>query len=84
MLRGWTSDVDCGSPSTVSVAEEPGATILERQLAATDGVLHAYVNPATETADVVYDSAQTDPWVLVRTFEREGYRAGHPDEATRR
>jgi len=58
-----------------------GATAIERQLAATDGVLRAYVNPATETAHVDYDPAETDPWSLARAIERAGYKAGRPVEA---
>lgn len=58
-----------------------GAVTIERELAATDGVLRVYVNPATETAYVDYDPAETDPWVLARAIERAGYRAGHPVEA---
>lgn len=55
-----------------------GANTIERELAATDGVLRAYVNPATETAYVDYDPAEADPWVLARAIERAGYRAGRP------
>ena len=58
-----------------------GATTIERELAATDGVLRAYVNPATETAYVDYDPAETDAWVLARAIERAGYRAGRPVDA---
>ena len=58
-----------------------GANTIERQLASTDGVLRAYVNPATETAYVDYDPAETDAWVLARAIERAGYQAGRPVEA---
>ena len=58
-----------------------GATTIERELAATDGVLRVYVNPATETAHVDYDPAETDAWVLARAIERAGYQAGRPVEA---
>ena len=58
-----------------------GATTIERELAATDGVLRVYVNPATETAYVDYDPAETDAWVLARAIERAGYQAGRPVEA---
>jgi copper chaperone CopZ len=58
-----------------------GATTIERELAATDGVLRVYVNPATETAYVDYDPAETDAWVLARAIERAGYQAGRPIEA---
>ena len=58
-----------------------GATTIERELAATDGVLRAYVNPATETAYVDYDPAEVDGWELARAVERAGYRPGRPIEA---
>ena len=51
-----------------------GRSTIERELAATDGVLRAYVNPATETAYIDYDPAETDPWALARA----GYQAGRP------
>lgn len=57
-----------------------GATTIERELAATDGVLTAYVNPATETAYVAYDPAEVDPWALARAVERAGYKPGRPLE----
>ena len=50
-------------------------------LAATDGVLSAYVNPATETAYIDYDPAETDSWTLARVIEEAGYRSGPPIEA---
>lgn len=53
-----------------------GATTIGRELAATDGVVSAYVNPATETAYVDYDPAEVDPGALVRAIERAGYGAG--------
>jgi len=58
-----------------------GATTIERELAAIDGVLRAYVNPATETAYIDYDPAETDAWALARVIEHAGYRAGRPVEA---
>ena len=58
-----------------------GAATIEREFAATDGVLRAYVNPATETAYVDYDPAETDPWSLARVIEKAGYHAGRPVEA---
>ena len=58
-----------------------GSTTIERELAATDGVLRAYVNPATETAYVDYDPSEVDPWTLARAVERAGYRPGRPVEA---
>lgn len=58
-----------------------GRGTIERELAATEGVLSAYVNPATETAYVDFDPAETDPWVLARAIKRAGYRSGPPNEA---
>ena len=58
-----------------------GATTIERELAATDGVLRVYVNPATETAYVEYDPAKADPSLLPEAIERAGYRAGRPVDA---
>ena len=58
-----------------------GAATIERELGATDGVLHVYVNPATETAYVDFDPAETDAWSLSRAIEKAGYRAGRPVEA---
>jgi len=58
-----------------------GGTTIERVLAATDGVLRVYVNPATETAYVDYDPGETDVWSLARAVEAAGYRAGQPVEA---
>jgi len=55
-----------------------GATTIERELAATNGVLRAYVNPSTETAYVDDDSAETVAWTLARVIEQAGYRAGTP------
>jgi Cu+-exporting ATPase len=71
-LRIAIYDLACGGA---------GATTIERELAATDGVLRAYVDPATETAYVDYDPAEIDPWSLARAIERAGYRAGRAVEA---
>lgn len=57
-----------------------GATTIERELAATDGVLRVYVNPATETAYVEYDPARMDASLLAQVIERAGYRAEVPVE----
>ena len=56
-----------------------GALRIERELAATDGVLEVYVNPVTEMAYVDFDPAETDPQALMRAIERAGYRAGRPE-----
>lgn len=57
-----------------------GATTIERVLAASDGVLRVYVNPATETAYIDYDPAETDQWTLARSIEGAGYTPGRPVE----
>ena len=57
-----------------------GPTAIERELASTDGVLRAYVNPVTETAYIDYDAAETDPSLLARAIEKAGYRSGPPIE----
>jgi copper chaperone CopZ len=54
---------------------------LERALAATDGVLSAYVNPATETAYVEVDPAEVDMSTVTQVIRRAGFRAGQPIEA---
>ena len=71
-LRIPIYDLGCGGA---------GATSIERELAATEGVLSAYVNPVTETAYVDFDPAEADAWSFVRVIERAGYRAGRPIEA---
>jgi copper chaperone CopZ len=71
VIRIPVYDLGCGGS---------GATTIERELAATHGVQRVYVNPATETAYVDYDPAETDAWVLARAIERAGYRAGRPVE----
>lgn len=53
-----------------------GTTTIERELARTPGVLRVYVNPATETAYIYYDPAQTDARRLARVIDQTGYRAG--------
>lgn len=63
--------LDCGGA---------GATTIKCELASTDGVLRVHVNPATETAYVDYDPAETGAWALARAIERAGYRPGRPVE----
>ena len=58
-----------------------GATAIERELAATHGVLRAYVNPATETAYVDYTQAETDAPAITRAIRGAGHRAGQPIDA---
>jgi copper chaperone CopZ len=57
-----------------------GANTVERELAATDGVVRVFVNPATATAYVDYDPAETNALVLARAIERAGYQPGRPLE----
>jgi P-type Cu+ transporter len=68
-LRIPVYDLGCGGA---------GDRTVERELAATDGVLRVYVNTATETASVDYDPGETDAWTLVQVVERAGYRTGRP------
>ena len=57
-----------------------GALTAERALTKRPGVLRAYVNPATETAYVVYDPARVTPSDLIAAVESVGLRAGEPRE----
>ncbi len=52
--------------------------MIERALARTPGVVHVYVNPATEMAYVEYDPTTSDPNRLIKVVERAGFRAGVP------
>ncbi len=54
---------------------------LERTLAATDGVLRAYVNVVTEMACVDVDPAMTDASMVVRVIAHAGFQPGRPIEA---
>lgn len=58
-----------------------GATIIECEVAATDGVIWAYVNSSTETARVDYDSAKPDPWVLRWAVQQAASDAPRPMDA---
>lgn len=62
-------DLGCG---------ESGPSKVERVLAATDGVVHAYVSRLSETAYVDYDAAEVNPAELVRVIARAGYQPGRP------
>ncbi len=55
-----------------------GVLIIERALARTPGVVHVYVNPATEMAYIEYDPQQVDPGGLSNVVEHAGFRAGEP------
>jgi copper chaperone CopZ len=55
-----------------------GALTVERALARVPGVVHAYVNPATETAYVVYVRTQVEPETLVAAVEQVGFHSGVP------
>jgi copper chaperone CopZ len=58
-----------------------GARAVERALVRSPGVIHIYVNPATETAQVEVDPALTDAGRLTLVIEQTGYRAGPAREA---
>lgn len=62
-------DLGCGGSDAQS---------LERALMATDGVLAAYVNRATETAYVDVRPGELDAWAVVRAVEKAGFRPGRP------
>ena len=55
-----------------------GALAVERALTRVKGVVHAYANPATETAYAQYDPALVQPAHLVRAIEEVGFRTGEP------
>ncbi len=55
-----------------------GVLIIERALVRTPGVVHVYVNPATEMAYIEYDPQQVDPGRLSNVVEHVGFRAGVP------
>ncbi len=55
-----------------------GALIIERALAQEPGVIHAYVNPATEMAYVQYDADRCTPSVLRAVIAHAGFHAGEP------
>jgi copper chaperone CopZ len=57
-----------------------GASGLERELAAIDGVLDVSVNPATDMAYLEFDAGRTDQWALARVIAEEGYQPGRPVE----
>lgn len=45
---------------------------LERDLAATEGVLSAAVSPLAATVELTVDPAEVDEWTLVRVINRSG------------
>lgn len=55
-----------------------GSLTVERALAKVPGVVHVYVNPATETSYVEYDPAVSGVDDLVAAVESAGFRAGEP------
>ena len=57
-----------------------GPSNVERVLAATNGVVRAYVNRLSETAHVDYDPAEVGPADMVRVIARAGYQPGRPIE----
>ena len=65
----------------VYALDRPGAGhAIEHELASTNEVLRAHVNPETETAFIEYDVAETDPLLVARAIEKAGYRSGSPIE----
>jgi copper chaperone CopZ len=58
-----------------------GAIIVERALANVPGVLHVYVNAATETAYVQYDALRCDVNTLRAAIERSGFHADVPSSS---
>lgn len=55
-----------------------GALTIERTLAHVDGVVRAYVNPATEMAYVEYDPERASPPLFTAAIERLGFKVGEP------
>lgn len=55
-----------------------GALAAERALARVPGVVHAYVNPATEMAYIAYDTERSDLSQITLAVEKVGLRAGEP------
>ena len=62
-------DLSCGGGGTLMV---------ERALARTPGVVHVYVNAATEMAYVAFDPVLTDPTRLTQAVEHAGFHTGTP------
>lgn len=59
-----------------------GATTIERELAATDGVESVSVNPTTETAYIDYDPSETDEWGTRPSDRADRVQGGPPGRAT--
>lgn len=55
-----------------------GALIVERALARVLGVLHVYVNAATEMAYVQYDTERCDVAALCAAVAHAGFHTGAP------
>jgi Cu+-exporting ATPase len=55
-----------------------GALAIEHALARVPGVSRAYVNLATELANIEYDDEATNRIDLVSAVNRAGFRAGEP------
>ncbi len=55
-----------------------GALIVERALARTPGVVHVYVNPATEMAYIEFDTAAADVSQLIAAIVSVGFHVERP------
>jgi Cu+-exporting ATPase len=55
-----------------------GALIVERALVRVPGVVHVYVNPATEMAYIQYNPTATSAAQLIAAVERIGFKTGTP------
>ncbi len=62
----------------IGLRHDRDAGIVEEALAALSGVVHAYVNLATETAYVQFDPSVTTTADLVSSVVDVGFDAGEP------
>ena len=62
-------DLSCGGGGSLQV---------ERALVRVCGVVHAYVNPATEMAYVEYEPELVNKESLVKAVQQAGFRTGVP------
>ncbi len=71
-IRVPIRDLGCGAAEPIR---------LERALRSIEGVLTAYVNPATDTAYVVGDPAVVDGRTVVRVIAQAGFSPGRAAES---